>query len=320
MKRPSIYDPRVPSVNEDRQLERPTSGPGAGSGHHARPSLLVKLPVETQIINNHVSAKRKRGDDAPAQRVTRPKLTNNRTAAREPIAAAVKPKKSDEGRALNEPIAVSSDDVPTPVASTRKTHGKQKLAVDHPATQVVAQTSPRKSKQPAVTVAKPTVSVAGTVKSRKTISKSKPAVDAATQQHPPPQAGPSSSKQAPTAVKKEVKSGRQPPGACKSCRLRHQKCDRMHPACERCTKLGISCEYSQLARAAAKDADCKQDLRGRSVTVSPEAPRHNSPSKRQTPASPSKKSVATAAPTAASTRAPRVKKAPNPKAFPQKQK
>ncbi|KZM18581.1 uncharacterized protein EKO05_0002355 [Ascochyta rabiei] len=317
MKRPSIYDPRVASVNEHRQVEQPVSDFRAELGHHARPSLVVKLPV---VVNNRISAKRKRADDAPAQRVTRPKFASNRAATREPEALAAKFKRPDEESTVDGPLSSASiNDAPPSVAQTRKTRGQQNLAVDHPVQQVAAQSGTRKQKPRATPVAKPIVSAAETVKSRKAISKPKPVVSAATQD-PPPQAGPSSSKKTPTTVKIEVKSGRQPPGACMSCRLRHQKCDRTHPACERCVKLSIPCEYSQPVRAVVKDTDREQDLRGRSVTVSPEATRDKRSAKRQMPALPSKKSVTTAAPTAASTRAPRAKKAPNTKAPPKKQK
>ncbi|KAJ4346263.1 hypothetical protein N0V95_005528 [Ascochyta clinopodiicola] len=317
MKRPSIYDPRVASVSEHRQ---PVSCIRTEAGHHARPSLLVKLPVETQVVNNRRSTKRKRVEDTPAQRVTRAKFIDNR-AAEEPVALVAKYKRPDEESALNGPLDTAFiNGAPAPVAQARKTHGQQNLAVDHPVQQVAAQSDKRKQKQRAVPIAKPTVSVTETVKPQRAISKPKQVVSASTQQDPPPQAGPSSSKKTPTTVKKEVKFGRQPPGACKSCRLRHQKCDRTHPTCARCAKLSLPCEYSQPVRAVVKDTDHEQDLRGRSVTASPEATRHKGPAKYQRPALPSKKSAATAAPTAASTRAPRAKKEPNTKASPQKQK
>lgn len=38
-------------------------------------------------------------------------------------------------------------------------------------------------------------------------------------------------------------SGRQPPGACESCRRRRQRCDRARPECGRCAHHGFPCKY-----------------------------------------------------------------------------
>lgn len=334
MRRPSICNPRVASNNELGQLEQPAPDPrtGSRSGVPARPSLMVEMPVDTQVFDDRVPAKRKRAEDAPAQRVTRPKLTDDRAAA----SNAMLPTKND-GSALAEPAPLPfSEDAVAPLSPTRKTYGKQKSAVNA-APQVAPQTSPKKSKQSVVPIANPTASVTEAKKPRKTIAKPKLA---AAQQQSHPDAGPSRSKQAAT-VKRENKPARQRPGACKSCRVRHQKCDRTYPTCQRCAKTGVSCEYPQAPGAAppnvpstsspqkkqalpipdvAEGAELEHDLRGRSVTASPESPRHKSPAKRQVPASTSKKPATSAVPTAASTRAPRTKKGPTSKASAQKQK
>ena len=39
---------------------------------------------------------------------------------------------------------------------------------------------------------------------------------------------------------------RQPPGACRSCKRRHQRCDRAHPTCGSCARLEVPCEYLHL--------------------------------------------------------------------------
>lgn len=332
MKRPSIYDPRVPSVNGQVQAERavPTT-------RDPRPSLPIKLPVEANTTNK-ASAKRKRVDDAPAQRVTRPKLSDDRSTARKPVAPAVRQNKTNEENAFVEHVPLaSSDDAPAPPSPTRKTYGKQKPAANRPVQRAAPQADPSRPEQPTLPAAKPAVSVTEAVKSRKAISKPKPIP---AQQQPLPEAAPSSSKQAPAAVKREAKGPRQPAGACKSCRSRHQKCDRTHPTCGRCAKLGTSCEYPHASTAIAQnaaptsspkkkqallpikksgnEADRERDLRGRSVTVSPEAPRQKSPAKCPMPTSPSKKPTVAAAPTAASSRAPRAKNTQTSRASPQK--
>lgn len=316
MKRPSIYDPRVPSVNEQKRPD-----PRTELDHFESCSLVVKLPYETQIVNDRVSAKRKHIDNAPAQRRKRPKLSDDRSVVKNSMAPAVSDHQPYDD---NEPNLPAFDDDASPVAVSlvHKTFAKQNHAVNTPVQLVAPQASSSRSKQPIVPASKPTVSVA---EPRKTVNKRKPAANALA--HTP---APSSSKQGPT-VKKEV-AARQPQGACKQCRAKHQKCDRTQPTCGRCAKSGVACEYLQASRAtapanvssssprkkqallpiksAANDAD-----RSRSVTVSPEARRQRSPAKDQMTASPSKKSIA---PTAASSRVPRQRNAPNQKASPQK--
>lgn len=334
MKRPSIYDPRVPLVNGQVQAERavPTT-------RDPRPSLPVKLPVEANTTNK-ASAKRKRVDDASAQRVTRPKLSDDRLTARKPVAPAARQNKTNEENAFVEDVPLAfSDDALAPPSPTRKTYGKQKPAVSRPVQRAAPQAGPSRPEQLTLPATKPAVSVAEAVKSCKATSKPKPKPIPA-QQQPLPGAAPSSSKQAPAAVKREAKGPRQPAGACKSCRSRHQKCNRTHPTCGRCAKLGTSCEYPQASTAiaqnaaptsspkkkqallpikkSANEADRECDLRGRSVTVSPEAPRQKSPAKCPMPTSPSKKPAVAAAPTAASSRAPRAKKVQSSRASPQK--
>lgn len=338
MKRPSIHNPRVPSVNRHNQLEQSAFDVSVGSCQHARSSLMTKLPVERQLVNERVT-KRKRVEDAPIQRVTRPRLTDNATATRKSVAPA-----SKKNKPVIEPISLDcGDDVPTPLSPIRKTYGRQRPAANHSVQQPIPQASSSQPKQPTVPVQKPTVPVAESVKSRKTPNKTKPVTKVPKQQQALPQATPSGSKQVSATVKREAKASRQPAGACKSCRARHQKCDRAHPVCGRCTKFSIACEYPQAMDstaplsvpattsprkkqallpipATAKDTTNKQDLRERSVTVSPEAPPLNGPTKRRVLTSPSKKSTVTATPTAASTRASRTKKAPNASASPRKQK
>ena len=337
MKRPSIHDPRVPSVNAHRQLGRLTPDARIESGQHTHPSLLVKLPVEARTVNNKASVKRKRVEDAPTQRVIRPKLTDDTVAVRKPFASVTRNNKVNEENAFVEPVTLaSSNDATAPPSPTHKTYGKQKPAMSYPAQQAAPQASSSRSEQDTLPVAKPAVSA---VKSRKAISKPKPAAKDPVQQQTPAQAAPSSSK-APATVKREAKGPRQPAGACKSCRSRHQKCDRTHPTCGRCAKTGVSCEYPVASNSTASsgvpttsprkkqallplkkstnEANREHDLRERSVTVSPEAPRQKSPPKRPMPTSLSKKSTVAAVPTAASARVPRAKKTQNPRASPQK--
>lgn len=45
---------------------------------------------------------------------------------------------------------------------------------------------------------------------------------------------------------------RQGPGACKSCSQRHQRCDRVHPICGRCTRLDLTCEFSDITISPSK--------------------------------------------------------------------
>jgi hypothetical protein len=337
MKRPSIYNPRISSEKEQLQPERQVLHPMTESDH-ARPSLTVKLPVETQTANA-IPTKRKRVEDSPIQRVTRPRLADDRATAGLPSASSPRKSRPDDQDTPNRSeLLTFDDDVPVVVASpARKTYGKRKQAADPPA-QAAPQASSSRSKRPIPPSSKPTVSVAETQVTGKTTSKRKPAANAPAQQKDAPQARPSNSKAKPTAIKKEA-TARQPQGACRSCRTRHRKCDRTQPTCGCCAKIGASCEYVQGSKATAppsgpsasprkkqalpsvstkKDMIDKHDTRSRSVTVSPEPPHHGSTAKRQTPAP--KKSIVPTAPTAASGRAPRAKKAPNPKAPTQKKK
>ncbi|KAJ8117837.1 hypothetical protein OPT61_g1053 [Boeremia exigua] len=43
---------------------------------------------------------------------------------------------------------------------------------------------------------------------------------------------------------------RQPPGACKSCQQRHQRCDRTNPRCGRCVEYDYVCEYFEISKPA----------------------------------------------------------------------
>lgn len=342
MKRPSIYDPRVPSINDHNRFVQPASDPRSKSDHHACSSPFIRPPIEPQV-DGRVSAKRKRTEHATAQRVTRPKLTDSRITAPRSKTPAARNIASTTRSVFAEPVPLAiDDDVPIVVSPARKNYGKQKPVANAPLKQAVRQPSPRKTEEPVAPAAESAAKVAEAVKSRKAVGKRKPAVSAATQQQHPSEAGPSSSKKAPATIKREAKSARQPPGACKSCRSRHQKCDRMHPTCARCVKFGIPCEYPKASEAivppsvpAASSPRKKQALlpipapanvnrdhalRETSVTISPEVPQHKGRAKRQTLASPSKKSVATTVPTAASARAHRTKKAPNSKVSPTKQK
>jgi hypothetical protein len=330
MRRPSIFDPRIPTVSEHAQPEQVAPLARGEIGRDFRPSLLVELPVETRTINS-ASAKRKCVDDVSARRVTRPRLSDDGTASRKPAAPGVGQNGVNEENpfARHAPL-VFDDEVPVPLSPTRKTYGKQKAVVNRPAQQVVPQADSSRPEQPNLPVAEPAVSVAVAVKSRKTASKPKSkSKPAPAQEQASPDAAPSNSKKAPYSVKKEAKGSRQPVGACKSCRSRHVKCDRTQPICGRCVKSGTSCEYPQAPNATAQnvapapspkkkhallptqksanEAGRVSKPRGRSVTVSPEAPRQKGPAERPVSTSPSKKSMNTAAPTAASSRAPRAK-------------
>ncbi|KAF1932437.1 uncharacterized protein M421DRAFT_2060 [Didymella exigua CBS 183.55] len=316
MKRPSIYDPRVPSVNEHVQPERAAPPTCEDPARDSSSSLLVKLPVDAPTTDK-TSGKRKRVDDAPAQRVTRPKLGDDRTAPRKPVAPAAQKDMIVEETAVAEQMPLTfGDETPAPLSPTRRTFGKQKQAVDRSLQQAVPQAVPSRQEQP-ILPTKSAMSVAETVKSRKAISKPKPKPTPAPQQAPP-EAAPGSSRQAPATVKKDTKGPRQSVGACKSCRLRHQKCDRTQPACGRCAKLGTPCQYPPSSTATAapasspkkKQAHKKSAIeagRERSVTVSPGAPRQKSSAKRPMPTSPSKKPTVAAAPTATSSRTTRAK-------------
>ncbi|KAJ4307552.1 hypothetical protein N0V94_009694, partial [Neodidymelliopsis sp. IMI 364377] len=338
MKRLSIYNPRISSEKEHLQPERQVPRPMTESDH-ACPSLVISLPIETQIVTNRILTKRKRAEDSPAQRVIRPRLIDDRATAGLPSASSPRKSRPDDQDTANQSELLNfDDDVPVVVASpVRKTYGKGKQAAEPPA-QVAPQASSSRSKRPIPPPSKPTVSVAETQATGKTTSKRKPAANAPAQQKDAPQARPSNSKAKSATIKKEATT-RQPQGACRSCRTRHRKCDRTQPTCGCCAKIGASCEYVQSSKATAppsgpsasprkkqalpsvstkKDIVDKHDMRSRSVTVSPEPPHHGSPAKRQAPAS--KKFTVPTAPTAASGRAPRAKKAPNPKTSPQKKK
>ncbi|KAH6638244.1 hypothetical protein C7974DRAFT_423149 [Boeremia exigua] len=335
MKRPSIHNPRLPStrlpsVKQRRQDAEP------GPDRTPRPSLLASaLPPDETRTGNKTTAKRKRVDDAPVQRVTRPKLGDGKTAAKKPVAgSASKSKIKDDKVVLEAAPSVPGDNSLAPPPSPRKTLNNQEPAVNSPVRKT-AQASTSIPEIDPLPVVEPAVTVAKTVKSRKNVSKSKQTKKPTKQ--PAPQAA--SSSKTPAVVKKEGKGHRQPAGACQACRARHQKCDRTHPNCGRCVKFGIACEYPLAFGSSAPvngvsaspgkkkallpikksedDANPAHDERERSVTVSPEVPRQQSPAKRPL-ASPSKKSVA--APTAASSRAPRAKNTQNPKASPSKQK
>ena len=130
MKRPSIYDPRVPLLNGHRQLERPIPNVTAESDQHTRPSLMMRLPVDTHVVPDRVPAKRKCVEDALTQRVTRPKLVDERPAAKNPVVPVAKTKNIVEKTAFTQPAPmVFSDDAPAPPSPTCKTYSKQRPAV-----------------------------------------------------------------------------------------------------------------------------------------------------------------------------------------------
>lgn len=327
MKRPSINDPRISLVDAYDQHSREEPK------HTSNTSLLAKPPLDIILGNKKGSVKRKRVDNTPAQRVTRPRLSDNATAVKKPAASTVRNTKAGEERPSPETAPLPSDNAPVPASPIRKSYGKQKPAanclVQTPTPQAISSTTQQGAAEPA----------ARTTKSRKATGKPKPTLKESNQQPSPAQVAPSNSKPI-TAVKKESKVPRQPAGACKSCRIRHQKCDRTHPTCSRCAKMSLSCEYPSASasgsavpskkasivsqkkkqatlptKKAAEEADRESALRGRSVTVGPEAP-----AKRPVPASLSKKPTITATPTAASSRMPRAKNTQNPKMSPQKKK
>ena len=327
MKRPSINDPRISLVDAYDQHNR------AEPRHSSNTSLLVKPPLDITSGNKKGSVKRKRIDNTPAQRVTRPRLSDNATAVKKPAAPTARKTKAGEENSSLETAPLPSGNAPVTASPIPKSYGKQKPAADRLVQTPTPQASPSRTQQIA---AEPT---AGTRKSRKATGKLKPTLKNSNQQPSPAQVALSSSKPI-TAVKKEFKAPRQPAGACKSCRIRHQKCDRTHPTCSRCAKMSLSCEYPSTSasgstvpskkasivsqkkkhaalpmKKAADETDRESVLRGRSVTVGPEAP-----AKRPVPASPSKKPAFNATPTAASSRVPRVKNTQNLKMSPQKKK
>ncbi|KAJ4987353.1 hypothetical protein SVAN01_07091 [Stagonosporopsis vannaccii] len=329
MKRSSINDPRVSSVDEDGHHTR------AKPNHTAHTSLLTKQPVDIRADNGDILAKRKRIDDTPTRRVTRPKLSDDPPAAGEMASSTAREAKANDERIALEaaPLAFGA---PTPASPTRKAYRKRKPVASRPLETPAPQASWSRPQQVA---AEPAAEI---VRPHDPISKSKPTPKASAQQPTPAQADSSGSKGLP-AVKKEPKAPRQPAGACKSCRARHQKCDRTQPACGRCVKFSLSCEYHHTVtpgstvlsnkpstasprkkqvlpqiKKADNEAIREHDLRGRSVTISPEAPQQR-PVKRPMLASPSKKTAVAAVPTAASSRALRAKNTQKLKMSPQKE-
>lgn len=333
MKRPSIYDPRVHSLKEQVQPERvaPTSREQPGRG--SRPSLFAELPVEACTTSKALS-KRKRVENEPAQRLTRPRLSNDIAESKKPIVPTAGKKRTTEDITFAEHMPLTfNEEVSASLSPTRKRHGNQEP--------VAPQADANRLEQPILPAAKAPVSTAEAVKSRKAVSKPKPKPKPvpAKQQQQPHAAVASSPKKAPAAVKREAKGTRQRAGACKSCRSRHQKCDRTQPTCERCAKSGTSCEYPQTlavtAQSAARASSPKRkqallpiekssneagraSVRERSVTISPAAPRQKGPTAATMPSSSSKKPTTTAAPTAASSRAPRAKNTQTSRASPKK--
>lgn len=325
MKRASIHDPRVPSVDEhgdDARVELVQT---------PLPSLFSKLPVDARVGPGKATSKRKHEEDAPVQRAVRPKLSNDTITAGKPLASIARKDKATEERS-NVSSALSNNTTAQP-SPTRKTYSKQKAAADRPVQRPAPRTSSRRSEQAAPAV-EPVVSMTEKAKTRKAVSKPKTAPKKTNQQPAPAQATASSNTG--VVVKKESKGTRQPNGACKTCRARHQRCDRTEPSCGRCTKFGLTCEYLSAASSAvpssgastasrkkekaANEANREHILRGRSVTVSPEAPCQQSPAKRPMPASPLKKPITAATPTAASSRAPRAKNTQASKASTQKKR
>ena len=59
------------------------------------------------------------------------------------------------------------------------------------------------------------------------------------------------------------KLARQPPGSCKSCVRRHQKCDRSRPTCGRCVQLGFPCGYSQASDGTGDDTGIDDNAQNR---------------------------------------------------------
>lgn len=301
MKRPSIKDSQIRPENQQDQQERP--------------------PAEVRKGNERSSVKRKRNDDALLQRVTRPKLSVNKATGRDPISTSDNKKK-----AKNSPASISNVPLPVgtgtsaPSLASRKTYGKQKPDASLPVQQAALQTSSDITNQAVPSVSKATLPVTKAAKSRKTIGKPKSVTKASAQ-------AVSSSSKSPI-IKMEARGPRKRPGACKTCRSRHQACDRALPACGRCAKSGTACEYPAVAGSAApsvpvpavsprtqahlsktrsaNEDDHKQDVRERSKTVSPEPPRHDSSAKYPGASSSAKAPVASA-PTAASFRKPRSK-------------
>ncbi|KAF3051556.1 hypothetical protein E8E11_009727 [Didymella keratinophila] len=333
MKRPSICDPRVPSTKEQVQPERVALVSREQPAQITGPSHMVRLPVRLPVeayTTGKASSKRKRVEDESAQRVPRPRLSNDKAASKRPVVPTARAKRTIEDVAPAEdmPFAVS-EQASAQLSPARKTYGKQKPAANHPIQQAAPQAGPSGPEQPTLPAVKPAVLAAEAVKSRKTVNRPKPKAKPISAQQQPHEATASSSKKTSAVVKKETNKGpRQPAGACKSCRSRHQKCDRAQPTCDRCAKLGTSCEYPQTsavttqnaARASSpnkkqallpikksSDEAGRASVRERSVTISPVAPRQKGPGKGTMPPSLSKKPTVTAAPTAASSRAPRAR-------------
>lgn len=332
-----MYDPRLSSAIEQVRPEQVTPRSREPPGRISEPSLLADLPVGVCTFSKALS-KRKREEDELAQRVTRPRLRNNIASSREPAVSTVRANRSVEDTALAEQMPFAATELASaPLPPTRKSNDKQKPPANCSVQQEEPQADSSRSEQSIVPVAKSAVPAAEVVKSRKTVRKSKPKPMPVPAQQQPHVAAPSSPKKAPDAVKGEAKGSRQLVGACKSCRSRHQKCDRTQPTCARCAKTGTSCEYPHASTvvtqsaARASSPKKKQALlpikkssneagraseRERSVTISPVAPRQKGPAKGQVSALLSKKPIATTAPTAASSRAPRAKNAQTSGAFP----
>lgn len=331
MKRPSIYDPRMPSSRKQVQPDEMVALPREQPDRGPLPSLSGKLPVEA-CATGRGSSKRKRVEDESAHRVTHPRLSIEIAASRQLIVPAAKDNRNVQETIVAQDMPLTlSEESPAQLSPTRKTYGKYKPAANPILEQAAPQAGQVRPEQPELPTADPAASAAEAAKLRKAASKPKPKP----KPKPVPEQGQSSNaassspKKAPAIVKREAKGPRQPARACKSCHSRHQKCDRTHPTCERCTKLGISCDYpntssttqnagptsspgkkqAQLpAKKSSEEAD-RASVRERSVTISSAAPRQKGPRKGIMPPSPSKKLAVTAAPTAASSRAPRANNA-----------
>ncbi|KAL1657166.1 hypothetical protein SLS61_000208 [Didymella pomorum] len=296
MKRPSIYDPRVPSTKERVQPESVASVSREQPARITGPSYMIRLPVRPLVeacTTGRASSKRKRVEDEPAQRVTRPRLSDDNTASKEPVVPTARARRSIEDitPAEDMPFTVS-EQASAQLSPARKAYGKQKLAANRLLQQAAPQaglSGPEQSTLPAV---KPAVPAAEAVKSRKTVNRPKPKSKPVPAQQQPHEATASSSKKTPAVVKKETNKGpRQPAGACKTCpRTTSPKKKQALPP----------------IRESTDEAGCAI-VRERSVTISPPAPRQKGPKKAPMPSSPSKKPTATAVPTAASSRAPRAK-------------
>lgn len=311
MKRPSINSPRVPLGTRDGSPNRPTPGNSSELDQIIRdlcPSSPPVLPV------NKPSAKRKRIDDSPMQRVTRPRLANDAVDDKGKTALTAKKVKKDLKEATTKVDLISVDTCATvSVSPIRQTYGKQKSYSDRPVQHLNPQASSTRREHKLLPIVRPTLPVAGVVKSPKAVGKAKPNVKAKGQ------AAPGSSKTA--NVKKESTSTGRGWGSCLSCRSRHQMCDRTRPACGRCAKFSTVCEYpaakqtfsrkkvqmTATSNTTADQSDSKRDVRERSMTAAPEMSRQEVITKRPKGGPPSKKSTFGNAPTAASFRQPRAK-------------